>query len=56
VNGKDHNLQIEPRTTLAEALRLQLNVTGTKISCDRGACSSCTALLDRIGVYIPRAL
>ena len=46
VNGKEHTVHIEPRTTLAEALRLQLNMTGTKISCDRGACSSCTVLLD----------
>jgi aerobic-type carbon monoxide dehydrogenase small subunit (CoxS/CutS family) len=50
VNGKDHALHIEPRTTLAEALRIQLNMTGTKISCDRGVCSSCTVLLDKIPV------
>ena len=50
VNGKEHNVHIEPRTTLAEALRIQLNMTGTKISCDRGACSSCTVLLDKTPV------
>jgi aerobic-type carbon monoxide dehydrogenase small subunit (CoxS/CutS family) len=50
VNGKEHTLHIEPRTTLAEALRIQLNMTGTKISCDRGACSSCTVLLDKTPV------
>jgi aerobic-type carbon monoxide dehydrogenase small subunit (CoxS/CutS family) len=50
VNGKEHSLHIEPRTTLAEALRLQLNMTGTKISCDRGVCSSCTVMLDRTPV------
>ena len=50
VNGKEHPLHIEPRTTLAEALRIQLNMTGTKISCDRGACSSCTVLLDKTPV------
>ncbi len=50
VNGKDHPLKIEPRTTLAEALRIQLNLTGTKVSCDRGACSSCTVLLDKMPV------
>jgi xanthine dehydrogenase YagT iron-sulfur-binding subunit len=50
VNGKDHPLKIEPRTTLAEALRIQLNMTGTKVSCDRGACSSCTVLLDKMPV------
>jgi xanthine dehydrogenase YagT iron-sulfur-binding subunit len=47
VNGKEHRVNIEPRTTLAEALRIELNMTGTKISCDRGACSSCTVLLDK---------
>lgn len=46
VNGKSHNLFIEPRTTLAEALRLNLNLTGTKIGCDRGACSACAVILN----------
>jgi len=50
VNGKEHSLHIEPRTTLAEVLRIQLNMTGTKVSCDRGACSSCTVLLDKMPV------
>jgi len=50
VNGKEHALQIEPRTTLADALRIQLNLTGTKVSCDRGVCSSCAVLLDRMPV------
>jgi xanthine dehydrogenase YagT iron-sulfur-binding subunit len=46
VNGIVRTLQIEPRTTLAEALRGPLALTGTKISCDRGACSACTVWLD----------
>ena len=50
VNGRERALHIEPRTTLAEALRIQLNMTGTKISCDRGVCSSCTVLLDKMPV------
>ncbi|MHB1022752.1 MAG: (2Fe-2S)-binding protein [Acidobacteriaceae bacterium] len=50
INGKERTLHIEPRTTLADALRIQLNMTGTKISCDRGACSSCTVWLDKIPV------
>ncbi|MGB6686739.1 MAG: (2Fe-2S)-binding protein [Terracidiphilus sp.] len=50
VNGKEHTVRIEPRTTLAEALRIELNMTGTKISCDRGVCSSCTVLLDKMPV------
>jgi xanthine dehydrogenase YagT iron-sulfur-binding subunit len=50
VNGKARTLHIEPRTTLADALRIQLGMTGTKVSCDRGACSSCTVLLDQVPV------
>ncbi|MGA7328478.1 MAG: (2Fe-2S)-binding protein [Rhodomicrobium sp.] len=46
VNGVRHTLQIEPRMTLAEILRGPLGLTGTKIACDRGACSACTVLLD----------
>ncbi|MCW8849871.1 MAG: (2Fe-2S)-binding protein [Melioribacteraceae bacterium] len=46
VNGTSHKLFVEPRTTLAEALRINLGMTGTKIGCDRGACSACTVLLD----------
>jgi xanthine dehydrogenase YagT iron-sulfur-binding subunit len=47
VNGKEHSIEIEPRTTLAEALRIQLGMTGTKIVCDRGSCSGCTVWLDK---------
>jgi xanthine dehydrogenase YagT iron-sulfur-binding subunit len=50
VNGVPRTLQVEPRTTLAEALRGPLGLTGTKISCDRGACSACTVWLDGAAV------
>jgi aerobic-type carbon monoxide dehydrogenase small subunit (CoxS/CutS family) len=46
VNGASHSVSIEPRTTLAEVLRGPLNLCGTKIGCDRGACSACTVWLD----------
>jgi xanthine dehydrogenase YagT iron-sulfur-binding subunit len=46
VNGREHVLALEPRVTLAEALRLHLGLTGTKVGCDRGACSACTVWLD----------
>ena len=45
VNGKNVSSQIEPRTTLAEALRDYLHLTGTKIGCNRGACGACTVIL-----------
>jgi xanthine dehydrogenase YagT iron-sulfur-binding subunit len=50
VNGAEHVLEIEPRTTLAEALRIHLGLTGSKIVCDRGVCSGCTVWLDRMPV------
>ena len=50
VNGKEHAFEIEPRTTLAEALRIHLGMTGTKVICDRGACSGCTVWLDKMPV------
>ena len=46
INGTVKHLSIEPRTTLAEALRNELHLTGTKIVCDRGSCSACTVMLD----------
>jgi carbon-monoxide dehydrogenase small subunit len=46
VNGKVHELAVEPNTTLLELLRRQLALTGTKKGCDAGDCGSCTVLLD----------
>ncbi|MGA3400208.1 MAG: (2Fe-2S)-binding protein [Acetobacteraceae bacterium] len=46
VNGVARAVNVEPRTTLAEVLRGALDLTGTKIGCDRGACSACTVWLD----------
>src|SRR5690348_1367334 len=50
INGQDKPLQIEPRITLAEALRDELDLTGTKVVCDRGSCSACTVFLDNVAV------
>ena len=50
VNGVLRTLRAEPRLTLAEALRAELSLTGTKIACDRGACSACTVWLDGVPV------
>jgi xanthine dehydrogenase YagT iron-sulfur-binding subunit len=46
VNGAPHAIQVEPRTTLADALRDRLGLTGTKVVCNRGACSTCTVWVD----------
>jgi len=46
VNGRSRTLAVEPRTTLASALRDHLQLTGTKVVCDRGACSACTVWVD----------
>ncbi len=51
VNGRIHNLNIEPRVTLLDALRDHLDLTGAKKVCDRGACGSCTVLLAGRPVY-----
>ena len=50
INGSVKQVSIEPRTTLAEALRHELRLTGTKIVCDRGSCSACTVMLDGMPV------
>ena len=46
VNGAVHRLSVEPRVTLADALRERIGLTGTKVVCGRGACGACTVLLD----------
>jgi xanthine dehydrogenase YagT iron-sulfur-binding subunit len=51
VNGKAVKLLVEPRMTLVEVLRDQLNLTGAKITCNRGECGGCTVLLDGKAVY-----
>jgi xanthine dehydrogenase YagT iron-sulfur-binding subunit len=46
VNGRRHALSIEPRTSLLDALREELRLTGTKKGCDRGSCGACTVHVD----------
>jgi len=50
INKVTQRVQVEPATTLAETLRNHLGLTGTKVSCDRGACSACTVWLDGMPV------
>lgn len=46
VNGQARDLNVEPRTTLLNALRNHLDITGPKEVCDRGACGACTVWID----------
>lgn len=46
VNGRHLRLTIEPRTTLLDALREELGLTGTKKGCDRGECGACTVHIE----------
>jgi xanthine dehydrogenase YagT iron-sulfur-binding subunit len=46
VNGNVRNLTLDPRTTLLDALRERLQLTGSKKGCDHGQCGACTVLLD----------
>jgi len=42
INGRSHDLKVEPRVTLLDALREHLGLTGTKKGCDQGQCGACT--------------
>ena len=46
INGKTRRVTVEPRTTLLDALREGLDMTGSKEVCDRGSCGCCTVLMD----------
>jgi carbon-monoxide dehydrogenase small subunit len=46
INGRTHTIAVEPRRTLADAIREDCGQTGTHIGCEHGVCGACTVLLD----------
>jgi xanthine dehydrogenase YagT iron-sulfur-binding subunit len=51
INGRRHQLLVEPRWSLLYVLRERLGLTGTKVGCERGECGACTVLIDDIPRY-----
>ena len=46
INGQAHNISVEPRRTLVDAIREDCGQTGTHIGCEHGVCGACTVLID----------
>ncbi len=51
LNGRERTVAFEPHETLLDVLRDRLQLTGTKLTCDRGECGACTVLLDGRPAY-----
>ena len=51
VNGVERTVDVLPNETLTMTLRYKLNLTGTKLGCDRGECGACTVLVDDVSTY-----
>ena len=46
VNGIAHDVDVEPRMTLADCLRYEVGLTGTHVACEHGVCGACTVIVD----------
>ena len=46
VNGTPYDIDVEPRRTLADALRQECGLTGTHVGCEHGVCGACTVIMD----------
>lgn len=51
INGVAHDLDVEPRRTLLDALRIDLGLTGAKLVCNMGNCGACTVQVDGAAMY-----
>ncbi|NQV68686.1 MAG: (2Fe-2S)-binding protein [Pseudohongiella sp.] len=51
VNGRTRRVDVLPQETLAHTLRYRLNLTGTKLACNRGECGACTVMIDNVANY-----
>jgi xanthine dehydrogenase YagT iron-sulfur-binding subunit len=51
INGENFTLRLDPRTTLLDALREHLHLTGTKNGCDQGQCGACTVIINGRRIY-----
>jgi xanthine dehydrogenase YagT iron-sulfur-binding subunit len=56
INGEEREVSVEPRTTLLDALRNRLDITGAKKVCDRATCGACTVMRDGRPIYACTAL
>ena len=50
INGRDYAVEVEPRKTLADAIREDCDLTGTHVGCEHGVCGACTVVVDQVAV------
>src|SRR5476649_478810 len=50
INGRDFAVEVEPRKTLADAIREDCDLTGTHVGCEHGVCGACTVVVDQVAV------